>query len=270
MRELWVTWCCIINYPDFLWKLLHWLLHSSELTVHPLSHLLQRVSHLCTYTQNVQILSVQQHTHSPAKMAWCWNNAVFPWWLGWLLRQSPLTSLMYLISSWRWLTVHSRAITSCCLSEPVLCTTPYTLGPWCCGEDSGTPLVVSPRCWGRQDHTGQVSVATLRWGWLGLSLCLCTRVRAYVQTCTTEGGSRVCVWMHMLHMYIRPGISRTTAAEHWRQEVGNKQLEKVQGEVKVSCFCNPVHELLPFLPIVPRQPGHQWKQMHSSTGAAQH
>lgn len=54
-----------------------------------------------------------------------------------------------------------------------------------------------------------------------------------------------------LHMYTRSGISSTSAAEHWKQEVGNERLEKAQGVLKVSCFCNPVHELLSFLPIVP-------------------
>lgn len=57
----------------------------------------------------------------------------------------------------------------------------------------------------------------------------------------------------------------TTAAEHWKQEVGSEPLKKVQGVLKVSCFCNPVHELLPFLPIVPLTTRDQMK-----TDAHQH
>lgn len=57
--------------------------------------------------------------------------------------------------------------------------------------------------------------------------------------------------MSVYVQYTCSGIS-TTAAEHWKQEAGSEQLKKkVQGVLKVSCFCNPVHELLSFLPIVP-------------------
>lgn len=83
---------------------------------------------------------------------------------------------MYLISSWRWLTVHWRAITFSCLSEPVL--SPDTLDPWCCSAASGTPLVMSLWGWGKQDSTGQVSphsLADLRLYFFIYAL-LCTHV----------------------------------------------------------------------------------------------
>lgn len=182
---------------------------------------------------------------------------------------------MYFISSWRWLAAHSRAITSCCLSEPIRCTTPYTLGPWCCSEVSGTPLVISPRCWGRQDRTGQVSVATLHRGWLLLSLCLCICVLTYVHTCTLSSASHVCVFVcgcTCLHMYTCSGISSTTAAEHWKQEAGNKWLKKcrvywgchVSATQYMSCCCCRV--CLLYL----QQPGNRWKQMHTSREEVQH
>lgn len=162
----------------------------------------------------------------------------------------PLTSLMYLISSWRWLTDHSRAVTSCCLSELNLCTMPYTLGPWFCSEVPGAPLVISPRCWGRQDPTGQVSINSPHWDWLIISLCLHIYARAWMLM-HNRGFVYGC---KCLHIYIWSGISSTSAAEHWKQEAGNKCLKKVQGVLKVSCFCNPVHQLLPFLSIVCLQP----------------
>lgn len=239
-----VSLCYIFHYPEFLWKLLHWLLHSSKLPIHPLPHLLQRISHLDTHTSNIQTWSTQQQKQPYRDVCTLKTRP-----LGCV--KSPLTSLMYLISSWRWLTVHPRAITSCCLSEPVLRTTAYTLGPWCCSEDSGTPLVMSPRCWGRQDHTGQVSVATLQ-----LRLTKAVTVFVYLCACscadmhTCRWITRLCVYAHACVKYTWSGISSTTAAEHWKQEVGREGLEKVQSVFKVSCFCNPVHELLLFLSIV--------------------
>lgn len=180
---------------------------------------------------------------------------------------------MYLISSWRWLTDHSRAITSCCLSEPVLCTTPYTLGPWCCSEVSGTPLVMAGRCWGRQDRPGQVSVACLLWGSLSLSLCLCICMRC-VCTCTHalagKSSKSVCVCMHpctCLYVCTCLGIC-STAAEHSKQEVGNQQLKKSAGCIEGVKFLQPsTWAAADFCLLYLSQLDSQWKQM-PCTGAA--
>lgn len=51
----------IINYPDFPWELLHRLLHSSKLPIHPFSHFFQGVSHLFTETESSQMLLTQKH-----------------------------------------------------------------------------------------------------------------------------------------------------------------------------------------------------------------
>lgn len=48
-------------YPEFIWKLLHWLLHSSKLPVHPLPHLFQRISHLY---RDADIIYMMSHTAS--------------------------------------------------------------------------------------------------------------------------------------------------------------------------------------------------------------
>lgn len=223
----------------------------------------KNLSPVYRYTQRTDIIYKTSHTalHTrDVKTMMCWPEG-----LAACLCLFPLTSLMYFISSWRWLTVHSRAITSCCLSEPTLCTMPYTLGPWCCSEVSGAPLVMSLRCWGRQDPTGQVSVHRLHWGWLILSLCLCVCVFVRLLACTHPHLLvRHVYGCKCLHIYTWSGISSTSAAEHWKQEAGNRCLKKVQGVLKVSCFCNPVHELLPFLSIVPLQTGGQWKEVHAS------
>lgn len=50
----------IINYPDFPWELLHRLLHSSKLAIHPFSDFFQGVSHL--FTETVRMLT-QKRQH---------------------------------------------------------------------------------------------------------------------------------------------------------------------------------------------------------------
>ena len=70
-----LLWCCITNYPDFLWKLLHGLLHSSKLPIHPLSHLFQRISHLCAHNTDRSYQCI--NPHSLALLVGCWNDDVF-------------------------------------------------------------------------------------------------------------------------------------------------------------------------------------------------
>lgn len=160
-----------------------------------------------------------------------------------------LTSRMYLISSWRWLVLHSRAITSCCLSEPVLCTTPYTLGPWCCSEGSGTPLAPSARCWGRQDHSAQVSAdtsANTRRVFVGLVFCGLSGQTAMV----FEVDLFFNVWTQMPALvYLTYFKALLLSLGNWK--MGARGGKKAQGVLKVSHFCNPVPALLLFLAIVP-------------------
>ena len=93
--------------------------------------------------------------------------------------------------------------------------------------------------------------------------CLIVCTHAHLEVHHMCSGFSVC-GCKCLHMYTWSGISSTAAAEHWKQEAGNARLKKkkkVQGVLKVSHFCNPVHEpLLPVLPIVPRADGRPVKR----------
>lgn len=157
-----ITWC-LSSYLYFLRELPHRLLHAPKLAVHALSDLLQRISHLYKHTvkKRADKICYLTNKHRAYRYDCVMTLCVAP----------PLTSLMYFISSRRWLTVHSRGITCCCLSGLLLCTRPYNLGLWCCSEGSGCPLVMSPRCWGRQDRTAQVSFS-----WADHCVCVCVRV----------------------------------------------------------------------------------------------
>lgn len=89
------------------------------------------------------------------------------------------------------------------------------------------------------------------------SHCSCTWLCVFVCECTS------------LHMCTWSGISSVTAAEHWKQKVGNWWLKKckvhwrchVSATQYVSC-CSCL--------LCLQQPGNQWKEMHTSTGAVQH
>lgn len=85
-----VTWCCHNLYPEFLRKLLHWLLHSSKLSIHPLSNLFKRISHLQTETRKTQISSKQKPTLP------CMDDVMAKEWLAWRL---SLSSPPWCISS---------------------------------------------------------------------------------------------------------------------------------------------------------------------------
>lgn len=63
-------------YPKFIWKLLHWLLHSSKLPVHPLSHLLQRISHLYRDADIIYMMShIALHLRD-VKAILCWPEGL--------------------------------------------------------------------------------------------------------------------------------------------------------------------------------------------------
>lgn len=65
MTGFWESSHMFTHYPEFLWQLLNWLLHSSKLAVHPLPHLLQRISHLCTETETADVISTETYIYLP-------------------------------------------------------------------------------------------------------------------------------------------------------------------------------------------------------------